>query len=297
VHRHFLRFFPDAWHEASSGTLVCGTGIPGGWSPVVISYRFWKNELAGDQQVIGRFLNLDNTGGMTVIGVMPPVPDWFPDTDIWAKNVPSFSWIRLRGNKLLTVIGRLKPGFAREQAEQELTTILHRGAGESPETSVELVPLKDQIVGNVRTGIEIVMGAVGFVLKPRFAAVHVVIGRIIRGLGSDSRGDWDLRNDCVLRESTHARDGFAHGARGPSSGRALPSVMAGAGDRIPRLAIRRVDDARDDAVHDELALRRDRDRSDHVCGCGDFVNSRCVGSMLYPRASRYARRSDGGTEV
>jgi putative ABC transport system permease protein len=131
---------------------------------VVISHRFWKNVLGGDPQVIGRFLNLDNTGGMTVIGVMPPLPEWFPDTDIWAKNVPDFDWMRLRGNKLLTVIGRLKPGVTRDQAEQELTTILHRGPGESPEVSTELVPLKDQIVGNARTGIEIVMAAVGLVL-------------------------------------------------------------------------------------------------------------------------------------
>jgi putative ABC transport system permease protein len=157
-------FFPMLGMKPLLGRLYTAQEYHVDGVQVVISYRFWKNELAGDPQVIGRFLNLDNTGGMTVIGVMPPLPDWFPDTDIWAKNVPDFNWIRLRGNKLLTVIGRLKPGFTREQAEQELTTILHRGPGESPETSVELVPLKDQIVGNVRTGIEIVMAAVGFVL-------------------------------------------------------------------------------------------------------------------------------------
>jgi predicted permease len=157
-------FFPMLGVKPLLGRLYAAQEYHVDGVQVVISHRFWKNELGGDPQVIGRFLSLDNTGGMTVIGVMPPLPEWFPDTDIWAKNVPDFDWMRLRSNKLLTVIGRLKPGVTRDQAEQELTAILHRGAGESPEISAELVPLKDQIVGGARTGIEIVMAAVGLVL-------------------------------------------------------------------------------------------------------------------------------------
>jgi predicted permease len=156
-------FFPMLGIKPILGRLYTAQEYHVDGVQVVISHRFWKNELGGDPQVIGRFLNLDNTGGMTVIGVMPPLPDWFPDTDTWAKNVPDFDWMRLRGNKLLTVIGRLKPGVTRDQAEQELTAILHRGAGESPENSTELVPLKDQIVGSARREIEIVMAAVGLV--------------------------------------------------------------------------------------------------------------------------------------
>jgi predicted permease len=157
-------FFPMLGIKPLLGRLYTAQEYHVDGVQVVISHRFWKNELGGDPQVIGRFLNLDNTGGMTVIGVMPPLPEWFPDTDIWAKNVPDFDWMRRRGNKLLVVIGRLKPGVTRDQAEQELTAILHRGPGESPEISTELVPLKDQIVGSARTGIEIVMAAVGLVL-------------------------------------------------------------------------------------------------------------------------------------
>jgi hypothetical protein len=157
-------FFPMLGIKPLLGRLYTAQEYHVDGVQVLISDRFWKNELGGDPHVIGRFLNLDNTGGMTVIGVMPPLPEWFPDTDIWAKNVPDFDWMRLRGNKLLSVVGRLKSGVTRDQAEQELTAILRRGPGESPEDSVELVPLKDQIVGNARTGIEIVMAAVGLVL-------------------------------------------------------------------------------------------------------------------------------------
>jgi putative ABC transport system permease protein len=130
---------------------------------VVISYRFWKEHLGSDPHVLGRVLNLDGTA-QTVIGVMPPVPDLFPETDVWAKDVPDFQWIRIRGNKFLDVVGRLKPGVTREQAEQELTAILHRGPGESPELSVHLVPLKDELTGGVRSQLQIVMAAVLLVL-------------------------------------------------------------------------------------------------------------------------------------
>jgi hypothetical protein len=93
-------FFPMLGIEPLLGRLYTAQEYHVDGVQVVISHRFWKNELGGDPQVIGRFLNLDNTGGMTVIGVMPPLPDWFPDTDICAKNVPDFDWMRLRGNKL-----------------------------------------------------------------------------------------------------------------------------------------------------------------------------------------------------
>src|SRR6266699_1210898 len=130
---------------------------------VVISHRFWKEQLGSDPHVIGRVLNLDGTA-QTVIGVMPPVPDLFPETDVWAKMVPDFRWMRMRGNKFLDLVGRLKPGVTREQAEQELTAILHRGPGESPDISVHLVPLKDELTRNVRSQLQIVMAAVALVL-------------------------------------------------------------------------------------------------------------------------------------
>jgi putative ABC transport system permease protein len=130
---------------------------------VVISYRFWKDQLGSDPHVIGRVLNLDGAA-QTIIGVMPPVTDLFPETDIWAKDVPDFQWMRIRGNKFLEVVGRLNSGVTSEQAEQELTAILRRGPGETPDLSVHLAPLKDEIVGDVKSQLQIVMAAVSLVL-------------------------------------------------------------------------------------------------------------------------------------
>ncbi len=150
---------------------------------VVISLRFWREHLGSDPHVIGRVLNLDGTA-QTVIGVMPPVPDLFPDTDVWAKDVPDFRWMRIRGNKFLNVFGRLKPGVTREQAEQELTAILQRGPGESPEVSVHLVPLKAELTGDVRSQLQIVMAAVSLVLLIACANVaYLLVARIRKRQG------------------------------------------------------------------------------------------------------------------
>jgi len=146
---------------------------------VVISYRFWREQLGSDSHVVGRVLNLDGTA-QTVIGVMPPVPDLFPETDIWAKDVSDFRWMRIRGNKFLDVVGRLKPGVTREEAEQDLTAILQRGPGESPELSVHLVPLKDELTGNVKPQLQIVMAAVSLVLL--IACVNVAYLLLARTL-------------------------------------------------------------------------------------------------------------------
>jgi hypothetical protein len=85
------------------------------------------------------------------------------ETEIWAKVVPVFGWMRMRGNRFLTVFGRLAPGATPEQAAGELTAILRRGAGESQDLVVNVVPLKDQLVGPVRSQLLMIMAA-GLVL-------------------------------------------------------------------------------------------------------------------------------------
>src|SRR5207248_8563750 len=51
---------------------------------MVVSYRFWKTRLGGDPHVIGREIRLQDES-VTIIGVLPPMSDLFPDTDVWPK--------------------------------------------------------------------------------------------------------------------------------------------------------------------------------------------------------------------
>jgi putative ABC transport system permease protein len=155
---------------------------------VVISQRFWKEQLGEDPGVIGRVLNLDGTP-QTIIGVVPPIPDLFPDTDIWAKIVPTFRWMQVRGNRFLMLLGQLKPGVTRDQAAAELTTILHRESGESQDASVRVISLKDELVGGVRTELELVTGAVALVLM--IGLVNVAYLLLARS--------WRRQSDVALR--------------------------------------------------------------------------------------------------
>ncbi len=132
---------------------------------LVISYRFWKSSLGADPHAIGRSLRIGGSDD-TIVGVAPPLPDLLPDTDIWAMSDtrPSWDFKKWRSNKFLTVIGRLKPGVTPAAAREELTAILRRAPGEPRDVRVELTPLRDDLVGGVRTQLRTILCAVALVL-------------------------------------------------------------------------------------------------------------------------------------
>ena len=164
-------FFPMLGMQPLLGRLYTPEEYHTDGVQVVISERFWKEQLGAEPHVLGRVLNLGGDEA-TVIGVMPRLPDLFPDTDIWAKVIPDFEWMRSRGNKFLTVIARTRPGVSRAQAEQDLTGILRRAPGASSSVAVKLVPLKNEVVGQVRAELNIISAAVGLVLL--IACVNIV---------------------------------------------------------------------------------------------------------------------------
>jgi putative ABC transport system permease protein len=132
---------------------------------VLISWKFWKEQLGGDPDVIGRSLRIEDVAS-TIVGVLPPMPDLYADTDIWDKltTEPAWPYMNWRANKFLDAIARLKPGVTRSVAEQQLTSILRRGEGEPADVQVQLTPLKDFIVGPVTRQLDIIMVAVALVL-------------------------------------------------------------------------------------------------------------------------------------
>ena len=156
-------FFPMLGIQPILGRLYTPEEYHVDGGTVVISAHFWKQQLGGDPHVLGRNMKLGG-GEATVIGVMPDLPDMFPDIDIWAKVIPELEFMHWRQNKFLSVMGRLKPGVTRQQAEQEITAILGRVPGQPPGLLAMLVPLKDELVGKVSSQLKIAMGAVLLVL-------------------------------------------------------------------------------------------------------------------------------------
>lgn len=132
---------------------------------LLISAKFWKEQLGGDPHVIGRVIHIGGAA-QTIVGVLPSMPDLYPNTDLWPTltTEPSWPFMNWRANKFLDVIGRLKPGVSRNVAEQQLTAILRRAEGEPTDTKVELTPLKEFVVGPVTRQLGIIMAAVVVVL-------------------------------------------------------------------------------------------------------------------------------------
>jgi putative ABC transport system permease protein len=132
---------------------------------IVISYRFWKNQLGGDPHVLGRTIHFQDED-IAIVGVLPDMPDLFPETDVWPKLTvhPSWPFMQWRGNKFLNVIGQLKPGVTPKMAAEDLTAILRRAPGEPPDVRVQMVPLKDDLVGSVHAQLQVIMAAVSLVL-------------------------------------------------------------------------------------------------------------------------------------
>lgn len=130
---------------------------------VVLSYALWQRLFHGDPHVIGRVIRLGGNS-QTIIGVLPPLPDIYPQTEVWATLIPDFQFMQWRGNRFLDVIGRLKPGVSPRQAEDDLTAILHR-APETPAGMREvLLPLRTVLTGDAKPILAVLMAAAGLVL-------------------------------------------------------------------------------------------------------------------------------------
>ena len=149
---------------------------------VVLSYSLWQNHFAGDANVLGRTMAL-NGNPYTIVGVMPKdfqfAPFWATKATIWA---PLALGDRLgsRGGNSLRVFARLKSGVALEQAQAEMAGVADRLERQYPGTNrnVQVVCLREKVVGNIRPALLVLLGAVGFVLLIGCANVaHMFLAR------------------------------------------------------------------------------------------------------------------------
>lgn len=137
---------------------------------VVLSYGFWQRQFGAAQSVIGSKLLL---GGdpYTVVGVMPPsfrFPSERIEVFIPYSTIPDDAIPRIRPVRILDVVGRLQAGVSIDRARAEMAGITRRLADEYREDKnwdgATVKPLHDAIVGNVRTALLVLLGAVAFVL-------------------------------------------------------------------------------------------------------------------------------------
>ncbi len=148
---------------------------------VVLSYGFWQRHFGGSKDVLGRTVEF-NGEPYVVIGVMPSnfrfaFPSWATRTEVWGP-LPVNPEDRVVNSKRL--FARLKPGVSLEQARAEMATITARLEKQFPGTNRDLVvtSLKEQVVGDIRPALLVLLGAVGFVLLIACANIaHMMLAR------------------------------------------------------------------------------------------------------------------------
>jgi len=136
---------------------------------VVISESLWQRRFNSDPNIVGRSLNLDDKS-FVVLGVISrgvQAPLMSDEIELWAP-VSLASGATNRFGHYLNVIARLKPETTQQQAQADMDTIAGRLEQQYPESnrglSVRVVSLSEQIVGNFRTSLLVMLGAVVFVL-------------------------------------------------------------------------------------------------------------------------------------
>lgn len=141
---------------------------PGGEKAMILDHRFWRSRFGGDPGAVGRTVEMDEVP-YTIVGVLPPtfVSPTGLDEVVWLPLQPDPASAP-RQIRWLRGIGRLGTGVTPERANRELAALMERLNQQFPEInkgrSAFVVPLREDLVGNIRTSLLILFAAVGTVL-------------------------------------------------------------------------------------------------------------------------------------
>jgi len=229
-------------HPLLGRTFVAADADSGGPRTIVLSYGLWARRFGADTAVVGRSVAV--AGGFArVVGVMPPFFRPLFHEDYWEpfRLTPQ---MRQRSGRYTVVVARLNDGVGVPQAQAEMTVIAHGLERDYPKFNTgwgaTVVPLTEQVVGEARRPLLVLLGAVTMVLLIACANVgNLLLARAaarkrevaVRSALGASRGRlgrlWVV--ECLLLSGT----GAALGVVFASWGVALLRVLAPSG--APRL--------------------------------------------------------------
>jgi len=162
------RYFPLLGVAPLLGRTFVPEDDKAGAAPVVLlGEGLWKGRYASDPGILGRTIRLDQRAHV-VVGVLPGGIE-FPGAveQLWVPLAIGPEDLRQTGSHRLSVVGRLKPGVALEQAASDMKAIAKRLEGVRPHSnqgwSVDMAPLHERLVENARPAVLMLFGAVGFV--------------------------------------------------------------------------------------------------------------------------------------
>ena len=158
---------------------------------LVMSHSYWKNHYGGDPTVIGRHFRM-NDKVHTVIGVLPPVPQYPRENDVYMTTVAcpfrsSEMMTTERDHRMVELFGRLKPGENLQSGTADMDLIVSRLQKTYPKSyppqgvSVSMESLRTRLTEDVRPMLLILLGTAGFVLLIACANVaNLALARMMR---------------------------------------------------------------------------------------------------------------------
>jgi putative ABC transport system permease protein len=165
---------------------------PGADAVLVLSYTYWKTRYGGDMGIIGRRFHM-NDRVHTVVGVLPPVPQYPRENDVYMTTVAcpfrsSPSTITSRRSRMTRAFGRLKPGADLTSGNADLSVIASRLQQANPADypasrglSSAMDGLQNQLTRQVRPMLLVLLGTAGLVLLIACANVaNLALARIMR---------------------------------------------------------------------------------------------------------------------
>lgn len=135
----------------------------------VISHHLWQTRFGGDRNIVGRFIQLNDTPTQ-VVGVMPTGFRFvYHDTDVWAplqldRNAP---WRENNSGRFINVVARVKAGTDIRTARADMEQVARRLASLhefNKNSTARLVPLREELTGQVEASLIVLYIAVGVLL-------------------------------------------------------------------------------------------------------------------------------------
>ena len=173
-------------------TFVADDDKPGGPAVLVLSYKYWQQHHASDHSIVGRIFKMNNRP-YTVIGVLPPIPQYPAEFDVYmttsqcpTRSSPEF--IANRQRRMMTVFARLKPGVTVEQAQADLSVIASQVERANPDVypkkngyAMSVAPLREDLTRRARSMFLVLLGVAGFVLLIACANVaNLLLARLLK---------------------------------------------------------------------------------------------------------------------
>jgi putative ABC transport system permease protein len=160
-------FFPVLGVNPALGRPFTAEEDKPGSRVVVISDRLWRRKFASDPSLLQKTITIDGTP-RELVGIMPPGFSYLDKTvDVWVPMGFSAQARTPRG-RWMNVAGRLKPGVTFEQAQQDMARVHAELTTMFPDFNTgwtaRVVPLREELTGNVRPALLILLAAVAFVL-------------------------------------------------------------------------------------------------------------------------------------